>query len=73
MDLEKFARWCVQEGPFSGCDLDGGDVQAKAFECGLLTKTKYDPAVHGEDNADYVEPGDAWFVFSDEFNKVNAK
>lgn len=65
MNLADFARWCIQDGPFSGCDLDGGSVQEKAVECGLLVETTYDPAVHGE--SDIAEPGDRWFVFSDEF------
>lgn len=67
MNLAEFAKWCIQEGPFEGNDLDGGDVQRKAAECGLLTETKYDPETHGETNCDWIEPGEKFWVFSDEF------
>ena len=59
--LAEFARWCIEQC-FMGHDLDGGDVQAKAAQLGLLTETKYDPAIHGEN--DYADPGAQWFVFA---------
>lgn len=63
--LRAFARWAVQEGPFNGCDLDGGDVQTKAIEFGIIVQTQYDPATHGEpDTGVDIEPGDPWFVFA---------
>lgn len=60
--LMAFARWAIHEGSFAGCTLDGGSIQDKAAELGILTKTKYDPAVHGD--SDCAEPGDDWFVFA---------
>jgi hypothetical protein len=66
MKMAEFVKWVIEDGPFNGCHLDGGCVQDKAVECGLLVETKYDPALHGE--CEYCEPGDTWFVFSDEFN-----
>ena len=66
MNLAEFAKWAIENSSFEGCDLDGGYVQEKAVELGILTRTKFDPDVHGEPVCD-VEPGDEWFVFSDEF------
>jgi hypothetical protein len=66
MKIAKFAEWILREGPFSGCDIDGGDVQDKAVMFGLLTEVAYDPKIHGESEWDN-EPGDPWYVFSDEF------
>lgn len=62
----EFARWVIEEGPFSGCDLDGGTVQDKAAELGLIELTTYDPAKHGEGH-DFTEPGDDWYVFTAAF------
>lgn len=65
LDAEKlraFTRWAIEEGSFAGCDLDGGSIQDKAVELGILVRTKYDPAVHGE--SDSAERGDDWFVFA---------
>lgn len=38
--LAKFAKWALQTGPFDGCELDGGDVEAKAAELGLIVPAK---------------------------------
>jgi hypothetical protein len=51
------------EGPFDGCDLDGGSVQDKAEALGLIVKEPYDPAKHGDNDCD-IEPGQDWFVFA---------
>jgi len=59
--LKQFFRWAMQEGPFDGCDLDGGGVQDKAEALGLIVKAKYDPAIHGEQD---IDPGDEIFVFA---------
>jgi hypothetical protein len=69
MNLAEFARWCVSEGPFHGCDLDGGTVQEKAEKCGIIRQVPYDPSVHGENDVG-VEPGDPWLVFTDEFEAM---
>lgn len=60
--LAEFARWALRDGSFSGHDLDGGSVQDKAEALGLIVKTKYDPAIHGD--CDCCEAGDDWFVFA---------
>jgi hypothetical protein len=60
--LVEFARWAITEGPFEGCHLDGSDIQDKAEKLGILIKTKYDPAIHGESAE--AEPGDDWYVFA---------
>jgi hypothetical protein len=61
-NYKDFAEWTIREGSWSGCNLDGGDIQDKALECGIIEEVPYDPAIHGPNNAD-VEPGEAWFVF----------
>jgi tRNA splicing ligase len=58
--LRAFVRWALTEGSWRGADLDGGAIQDKAIELNLVTKVKYDPAVHGED--DFAEAGDDWYV-----------
>lgn len=68
MDLAAFAAWAVMNGPWEGCSLDGGEVQEKAVELGIIVKTKYDPEKHGA-GAD-ADPGDDWYVFSPAFKKV---
>lgn len=65
MNLAKFVKWAIEESSFDGCDLDGGMLQDKAVEEGILIETAYDPAKHGP--ADGADEGDRWFVFSDEF------
>ena len=69
MQLAEFVRWAIEDGPFEGCHLDGGDVQEKAVKFGILERTKYDPAVHGESDCG-ADPGDEWFVFSEAFKAV---
>lgn len=66
MKIAKFVRWCITEGCFAGCDLDGGSVQDMAVECGIIKPVKYDPKAHGPNNVG-AEAGDDWFVFSDKF------
>ena len=56
-----FVTWAMREGPWEGGDLDGGALQDKAEELGLIIKTTYNPDIHG--SCDYgSEPGDDWFV-----------
>lgn len=62
--MAKFVDWALSEGSWDGCDLNGGDVQDKAEQLGLLVRTKYDPEVHG--NSDCAEPGDDWFELAPE-------
>lgn len=68
MNLAEFARWAIENGPFDGCDLDGGSVQEKAEACGILVKTVYDPDKHGGNSV--AKQGDDWFLFSDEFKNA---
>jgi hypothetical protein len=70
-DLARFTSWCIRNGPFEGCDLDGASVQEQAVKCGLLIPTKFDPAIHGEP-PEHIEAGDPWFVFSDDFKALCA-
>jgi len=64
MNLAEFAEWALKDGSFHGCGLDGGDIQDKALECGIIVQALYDPEKHGP-CAD-AEVGEVWFVFSDE-------
>ena len=38
--LIEFARWAISESSFQGCDLDGGGIQDKATELGLLKEVQ---------------------------------
>jgi hypothetical protein len=66
MNLAEFAKWAVEKGCFEGCDLDGGSIQDKALECGVIVQTKYDPRLHGPQFCAELDPGEPWFVFSDD-------
>lgn len=69
VSMAEFVKWAMQEGPWSGNELDGGDVQDKACKLGLLVKTQYDPDIHGESEFD-IEPGDDWFVLAPEITSA---
>ena len=58
-DYKKFALWAVEHGSWMGCDLDGGDIQEKAIECGIIKMVEYDPAIHGLNEFD-LEKGAPW-------------
>jgi hypothetical protein len=70
-NLAKFAQWALTEGAWHGHDLDGGDVQEKAVELGLVVQVPYDPEIHGESEFE-IEPGDSWFLFSKDMTLVLA-
>ena len=72
MNLAEFIAWAIREGSWQGCNLDGGDVQDKAVEMGILVETKYNPRIHGENDCD-AEPGCPWFVFSPAFKTALAR
>jgi hypothetical protein len=67
--LAEFARWALEDGSWVGHDLDGSDVERKALALGLIKEVKYDPGIHGESEID-IEPGDPWFVLSDDVTAV---
>jgi hypothetical protein len=70
VNCARFVRWAVQEGPWQGGDLDGGSVQDKAEELGLIVSVPYDPEKHGAYNDYGCDAGDPWFEFSAGFNAV---
>lgn len=70
IDLANFVRWCIEAGPFDGCDLDGGSIQDEAVKAGILIETKYDPEQHEAGSDCGAEEGDPWYVFSPEFSKL---
>jgi hypothetical protein len=61
-DYKAFAEWVIRTGCWEGCGLNGGEIQDKALEFGIIEKVDYDPAVHGPNNVG-AEPGASWFVF----------
>jgi hypothetical protein len=63
-DYKGFVKWVMTEGPWSGCDLDGGDVQEAAVKFGVAKEVKYDPKVHGPNDCD-ADAGDPWFVLAE--------
>ena len=64
-DYKGFAKWCLTEGPWAGCDLDGGGVQDAAIKFGIAKQVQYDPEVHGPTDID-PELSDTWFVMVDD-------
>lgn len=68
-NFEAFCKHIFKDFPELS-SLDGFDIQDLGVEHGLLLKTKYDPAVHGE--CEYgSEKGDDWYVTN--FNFPTAK
>ena len=61
-DYKAFALWALQDGPWAGCDLDGGAVQDAALKFGIIKQVEYDPQIHGEETICVVKPGDRWYV-----------
>jgi len=68
MDLAEFVKAVLDVGAWSGCSIDGGHLQEEAVKRGILVEVPYDPTVHGENDVG-AEPGESWFVFSDEFKR----
>lgn len=56
----RFVMWALVNGSWQGCDLDGGSVQDKAVELGLIHAIPYNPEIHA--SSDCCEAGDEWFV-----------
>ena len=61
--LRQFSEYVIRESCWRGCDADGGAVQDKAEELGLLRKEPYSQERHGESEF-HFEPGDDIFVFA---------
>lgn len=36
--MANFVKWAMEEGPWDGCDLDGGGIQDKAESLGLIVR-----------------------------------
>jgi hypothetical protein len=65
--LAEFLKWALEDGAWQGLDLDGGDIEIKAGDLGLLIVVPYDPAVHGDGGFEFdIEPGDDWYELKDE-------
>ena len=66
----EFTRLALERWYETECMMDGADVQEVLQESGVLVETTYDPAIHGEQDA---EPGDPWMVFSPAWNAIRAR
>lgn len=62
-DLRAFAKAMIACA-FEGGDADGGFIQDKAVELGLLKETVFDNAVHKDPNG-MTTDGEQWFVYTD--------
>jgi hypothetical protein len=62
-DLKAFAKAMIACA-FEGGDADGGFIQEKAIEFGLLEETVFDSAVH-KDASGLTMDGEQWFTFAD--------
>lgn len=62
-DLKAFAKAMIACA-FEGGDADGGFIQDKAVEFGLLKETVFDSAVHKDPNG-WATDGDQWYVYAD--------
>ena len=60
--LRAFVHWALCDGSWRGTSIDGGEIQDKAIELGLVVKTKYDNAIHGESAE--AENGDDWYMLA---------
>jgi hypothetical protein len=60
--LREFVHWALSDGSWQGTSIDGGEIQDKAIELGLVVKTKYDNAIHGE-STEAVD-GDDWYMLA---------
>lgn len=63
--VREFARWVIRQACWEGPDIDGGAVQDKAVELGLLRPCAYRAEEHGELAGEMgVEEGDQVFEFT---------
>lgn len=69
--LAKFVRRCFED-VWEGGDLDGGTLQDRGIEYGLLVRVPFDPAVHVDSNGD-AEAGDEWCVYAPELKALLEK
>jgi len=61
--MKEFTKWVITQAVFNGSSIDGGEIQDKATELGLLTVEKYDPEQHT--GIEDLEPGEDIYVYSD--------
>lgn len=61
--LREFVAWVIRSECWDDGGLDGGEIQDKAVEMGMLREERYDRSVHG-DNDVGVEAGEPWFVLT---------
>ncbi|MBY3432829.1 hypothetical protein HFN89_01395 [Rhizobium laguerreae] len=69
-DLKAFAKTMI-DCAFEGGDADGGFIQEKAVEFGLLRETVFDSEVHKDQNG-WARNGEQWFVHTDALSDFGA-
>ncbi len=72
--LVEFAKWAISEGPWEGCSLDGGEIQDKAVELGLLDSNIADAENKDVwESIDDIEEGDVYYTFSAPLSGVRVR
>lgn len=66
----EFVRLILDRWQEMECLIESVDVQECLEESGVLITTKYDPVLHGDQDA---EPGDPWHVFSPEYAAIRGR
>jgi hypothetical protein len=67
--LAQFAADIIRRHAW-GNDVDGGDVQEKAVQYGILRQVEFDPTIHEDAEGYGLEKGDPWFEFTPEFDRA---
>ena len=69
IQLRQFFAYCI-ESAFEGCNLDGGDIQEKALELGLVREESYQSEKHGSlvSDSGYFEDGDSIYIVNEQTN-----
>jgi hypothetical protein len=69
IQLRQFFVYCI-ESAFDGCNLDGGDIQDKALELGLVREEAYQSEKHGSlvSDSGYFEDGDSIYIVNEQTN-----
>jgi hypothetical protein len=53
----------IIDASWMDAEVEGDVIQQLAEDCGIIQKTKYDPAIHGDVGREFADPGDDWFEY----------
>lgn len=70
--LLNFVEWALETGPWSGCGLDGADIQEKALELGIIHEVPFDPERH-DDAGVGMTKGDPFYELVPTYNGTGKK